>query len=541
MRSHAGIAHRHVGAGLRARARADVIHPARFLLVLGLLAACSEAPAPEPTPAAYWPTEAWRTSTPEAQGMDSEELLAMLDFIQEGEHNIHSVVIVRNGYLVLDAHWYPFNGEIRHELRSGSKSVVSALIGIAIDEGYIEGIDQPVLDFFPERTIANLDALKEAMAVEDLLTMRSGFDVTMLTVPEEPDWTQVALDQPMAHAPGTYFYYNPSVTYLLSAIIQNATGMTTLEFARQRLFEPLGISDAYWQSDPMGIALGFSGLSLTPHDMARIGYLYLNEGIWEGEQIVPSEWVEESTRVHVSANDPAEWWPDGGADGYGYQWWVRDSGIYSAEGYGAQRIYVIPDLEMVVVLTAALHANDYETPNALLDYAIESVESSGPLPEHPEAAEQLAARVRALAQPEPEPVPPLPELAEGISNQRYRLGANTLRLYSFRLHFQGEEALMTLSFEDGESLDLPIGLDNVYRITPDVERFTSLFEGIGAPNPIALRGGWTDQTTFVFQIVNLGAPEYYTFIIVFSDGLVSIGIAESVSGWTEIVRGWNEE
>ncbi len=538
------IPNRHTGAGLHAHLTVNAVNPARCLLMLGILiwlTACSETPAPELAPAAYWPTEEWRTSTPEAQGMNSEVLLAMLDFIQEENHDIHSVVVVRNGYLVLDAYWYPFTEEIRHELRSASKSVISALIGIAIDEGYIESIDQPVLDFFPERTIENMDAFKEAMTVEDLLTMRSGFDITMVTVPEEPDWVQLTLDQPMAHEPGTHFTYSPSVTYLLSAIIQNATGMGTFDYAQQRLFEPLGISDAYWQTDPMGTALGFSGLSLTPHDMARIGYLYLHDGVWVGEQIIPSGWVEESTRAHVSASDPAEWWPDIGASGYGYQWWIRDSGIYSAEGYGAQRIYVIPDSEMVVVFTGALHANDSETPNALLDYVLRSAESSDPLPDNPEATEQLAARVRALAQPESEPIPPLPEIAEAISGQRYRLEANTLRLYSFRLHFQGEEALIAISFEDGDTLELPIGLDNVYRLTPDVEHFTRLFEGIGAPNPIALRGGWTDQATFVFQIVNVGAPENYTFLMIFSDESVSMGVAESVSGWAEIIRGWHEE
>ena len=514
------------------------------LLALGifiLLAACSEAPpSPAPAPDAYWPGEEWRTSTPEAQGMDPEVLLEMLNFIQAEGHNVHSVVVVRNGYLVLDAYWYPFNENTLHELRSCSKSVISALIGIAIDEGYIEGVDQPVLGLFPERTIENPDALREAMTVEDLLTMRSGFEVTMAEVPSEPDWVGLALNQPMAQEPGTRFYYSPSVTYLLSAIIQNATGMSTFDFAQQHLFEPLGISDAYWQSDPMGIALGFSGLSLTPHDMARIGYLYLNDGVWEGEQVISSEWVEESTRVHVSAADQAEWWPDIGASGYGYQWWVRDSGMYSAEGYGAQRIYVIPDLEMIVVFTAALYANDFETPNALLDYVIRSADSEAPLPDNPEAAAQLSARVQALAQPEPHPIPPLPEIAESISGQRYRLGANTLQLHAFRLYFQGDEAAIDVAFDDGEDLEMPIGLDNVYRITPDVARFSTLLQGAATPNPIALRGEWNDPDTFEFHLVNLGAPENYTFRMTFTEGFVTIEVADLVSGWSETIRGWRE-
>jgi CubicO group peptidase (beta-lactamase class C family) len=195
----------------------------------------------------------------------------------------------------------------------------------------------------------------------------------------------------MAAAPGAAFNYSSGVSHLLSAIIQEATGMRTFSFAREYLFEPLGISRVHWPSDPHGIAFGGGGLWLTPRDMARFGQLYLQGGVWGGKQVVPAEWVEASISRQVNAH--------GAAPYYGYQWWVRSSGTYAAHGYRGKRIFVIPDLEMVVVFTADLSGN---APSVILsNFIIPAARSPEPLPENPEGVALLEARVNEIQQSGP--------------------------------------------------------------------------------------------------------------------------------------------
>jgi len=379
-----------------------------FLLLcvaVALAAGCAGATpmlAPTPTPerAAYWPSEGWRKATPEEQGMDSGILTKMLDIIQEHEYEIDSVSIIRNGHIVLDATVHPFRPGSRHVVHSCAKSIISALIGIAIDRGYIEDVEQPILAFFPERSAANLDPRKEAITLEHVLTMSTGLACRdsylyrwdgLNQMRQNQDWVQFMLDLPMSEAPGTRFEYCNGASFLLSAIIKETTGMNALAFAKTHLFGPLGISEVVWPSNPRGITIGWGELRMLPHDMARIGYLYLNEGLWDGRQVVSSAWVEASTRRYISATL---------MDGYGYQWWVDSSGVYMALGYAGQFIFVVPDKEMLVVFTSDLSESDFYVPRNLLnDFIIPAARSSERLPEDPDDVGLLESRIEALANP----------------------------------------------------------------------------------------------------------------------------------------------
>ncbi|MCJ7622064.1 MAG: beta-lactamase family protein, partial [Anaerolineaceae bacterium] len=260
-----------------------------------------------PDPAAS-PTGSWETSTPEEQGMDSALLAEMLAEVEAEGHEIDSIMVVRNGYMVLDAYIDPFQAGSKHIIHSCTKSIVSALIGIAIEEGHIQGLEQPILDIFPGRTPAILDERKEAMTLKDVLTMSTGFDCKdsylygwqgLRELRNSDDWVQFVLDMPMRDEPGTRFEYCNSGSFLLSAILSETTGMSALEYAQKSLFGPLGISDVTWPENPQGINIGWGELHMLPHDMAKIGYLYLNAGMWAEEQIVPRDWIEESTRKHI--------------------------------------------------------------------------------------------------------------------------------------------------------------------------------------------------------------------------------------------------
>jgi CubicO group peptidase (beta-lactamase class C family) len=390
------------------RGRSSQIRCRSFLLLCGiliLLTGCNQAAATQ-TPdipqesVVDWPTQGWQTSAPEAQGMDSGVLAAMLEEIQRQGHNIDSVTVIRNGILVVDAAIYPYKQDAKHIIHSCTKSIVSALIGIAIEQGFIEDVQTPVLDFFPDRSIENIDENKRKMTLENLLTMTSGLNCMdsylyrwsgLNEMRASSDWIQFMLDLPMAETPGTKFEYCNGASFLLSAIITETTGISAREFADEHLFGPLGISDVTWPTNPQGINIGWGELRMRPQDLAKIGYLYVRGGEWDGEQIVPSSWVEESTRKHISGTLE---------DGYGYQWWVDDSGIFMAVGYAGQFIFVVPEKELVVVFTSDLSDRDFYVPQVLLiDYIIPAVLSSEPVPNDLEAEASLRMQIEELAKP----------------------------------------------------------------------------------------------------------------------------------------------
>jgi len=251
-----------------------------------MIAAPTQSP---PDQAAPWPTEEWQYSTPIDQGMSIRTLNEFFDAVNR---YVDSVLVIRNGYIVFEQNSANFVIDSKHHLFSATKSVLSMLIGIAIDKGYIKGVDQRVLDFFPDRTILNLDERKEALTLKHLLTMSSGFDCPDLgneTVGQlmgSWDWDQFALDLPMSGNPGDSYQYCNANTHLLSTILTKATGMSALDFAHEHLFGPLGITDVRWDSDhsDRGRSIGFTGLWMSPQDLAKLGLLYLEGGVWEDEQ-----------------------------------------------------------------------------------------------------------------------------------------------------------------------------------------------------------------------------------------------------------------
>jgi CubicO group peptidase (beta-lactamase class C family) len=348
-------------------------------------------------------TDEWQFSTPEAQGMQSGMLVDMMAHITHRGFMIDSLLIVRNGHIVMDTYFAPFKQGNKHGIYSCTKSVISALIGIAIDKGYIKSVHQPIIDFFPEAVFANADDLKKSITIEDLLMMASGLQCRdsylylwqgLMEMRSSDNWAQYVLDLPMEGPPGEKFEYCNGVSHLLSVIIQNATHMRTLAFARQHLFGPLGITDIGWETSPQGVDIGYGEMRLQPHDMAKFGWLYLQMGRWGNQQIVPSDWVARSTRRHIDATL---------FDYYGYQWWGDDDGYYMAVGYKGQRIFVVPPKNMVVVFTGDLTGGDGLISKALLDaYIISAAATDQSLPANPEAHDRLQQLISSVATEPPE-------------------------------------------------------------------------------------------------------------------------------------------
>ena len=316
------------------------------------------AASPEHRP--YWPTQEWQVTTPEKQGMDSAILDRISGYVKDSGFEVNSVIVIRHGYIVYEKYFRePWNKDRVHNIYSCTKSIMSSLVGIAVQQGKIKSFNDKLMDYFPNRTIKNLDERKKSITLLNLMTMKAGFDWPERTYPytdprniiiqahRSNDTIQFVLDRPMAAQPGTIWVYNGGGSQIFSAIVTNKTGMSTLEFARENLFNSLGITKLNWRTDQKGIYDAGGGLSMTPRDMAKYGYLILNRGAWEGKQIIPADFVAESVKTQTTFNANS---------GYGYQsWWtVPLDGYYYAAGIRGQRIYVLEKLDMVVVTTGNL-------------------------------------------------------------------------------------------------------------------------------------------------------------------------------------------
>jgi CubicO group peptidase (beta-lactamase class C family) len=463
----------------------------------------------------YWPTGGWRSSSPEAQGMDSVKLAEALKYAATRKVPIHNLLIIRNGYVVLDANFYPYQAGQLHDGASMTKSITSTLIGIAMGQHKLTGVNQPVVSLFPQRTIANRDPQKERITIGNLLTMTSGLDcrfgsgeITLREMMQSRDWIQFMLDLPMAAEPGSKYEYCSGGMHLLSGIISKATGIDALEFARREMFQPLGISQVAWPADPNGVTYGWGDLHLQPRDWAKIGYLWLHNGRWENRQIIPADWMQAAAQVHSRA----PW-----GDEYGYGFWIypdRKPPIYEANGRGGQRLTVVPALNLVVVFTGG----GFE-PGDIGNFIGQSIKSDKPLPENPVGVTGLARGISDAARPpETQSVAAQGSIAKAISGKTYQLENNPAGLKSLSVTFSpGNEALIRLDFLDGRREQRPVGLDGVPRLSPG-GRF-----GL----PVAITGAWESDDTFVLNYDEVANINSYRFRLTFSGESVSVGLKEA--------------
>ncbi len=295
----------------------------------------------------------WSITTPEEQGMNSSRLDTIDLWIKEKDvySQITSMLVIRHGTLVYEKYYNDYTLTETHQIYSITKSIISTLIGLAIEQGYINSIDDKVLDFFPGITFSNMNTNKEEMAIKHLLTMTSGLDWhedwsngipdLFYQLKNSTDPLKLILDTPMEGAPGTIYNYHQASGHLLSLIIQKATGNTTLSFAQKYLFGPIGIdsSDYTWETDKQGVVFGNTGIEIAPRNLAKFGQLFLNKGTWNNNQIIPLEWHKASTK------DQGNY--------LGYLWWIDffPKGYY-AQGYLGQILHVSTENDMVVVFTS---------------------------------------------------------------------------------------------------------------------------------------------------------------------------------------------
>jgi CubicO group peptidase (beta-lactamase class C family) len=486
-----GLVQKRRSAGLR-------IALGAFVLVTAMCCAAIQAQtSAEPV----WPTKQWQTSTPEEQGMDSAALAKLVEF--GTTRSFDSLLIARHGKIVLDAYYAPYTADVPHVINSATKAVIGTLIAVARKDGLLDGFDHPMLDFFRDRDIANLDDRKKAITIQTLLDMTSGIDWkepldgrpdSAIEMGRSPDWVKFILDRPMSSAPGNIFNYNSGNPHLLSAILTKLTGNNAQDYAQEKLFGPLGIENVVWRHDPQGVSIGGFGLALHPRDVAKIGYLYLRNGQWEEKSLFPPGWIDRTSHAVVNMNEFFE--PE---LRYSNLFWaLPKKQVYMAVGYHCQMIMVFPERDIVAVTTT----RDFCPFSRMADFISGAVQSEAELPPNPTGASLLANAIREVSNEKPPEMAPVPEMASRVSGKTYKFLGNPLGVKSLSLTFDDPNPHYGLEIYDQDPTKPSrkfvgqLGMDGLYRTSgPSV---------FGANS---MKGKWSDDHTLVIDRQMLGMGE----------------------------------
>ena len=479
-------------------------------------AACVAQPAP-PAVEFHWPV-----STPEAQGLSSQ---AMAELVGNGAANsMDSLLVIRHGSIVTEATYAPFRPGMKHAVNSVTKAVVGTLAGIAHEQGTLGSLDQTLGDLFAGSELPAADAAKRSVTLGQLLTMTSGLawqeplteDVprSLLEMRRSPDWVGYVLSRPMATAPGTTFNYDSGTWQLLMAVLRRKTATDPEEFARAKLFRPMDIADIDWLRDPQGLPAGGFGLAMHPRDMAKIGWLYLRGGEWQGQRLVPHEWIDEvvhaSVDMHLHA-DPAFRYANG--------WWVLpDRHAYLAVGFLRQLIVVLPDLDMVVVATGKRHYPLVEFIDRLRAAALHDAATS----QTADGSRALALALRQASTEVASAVLPASAKAGAISGRTYRMADNPFGLRSVRLTLDEESSRFDVQLADPTAADgvvtvsAPVGLRGVFGSAPEP-----------SAQPVVAKGTWLDRDTFELTTQSIAEGVVRTFRLTYRDDGVDLLLTDN--------------
>lgn len=470
------------------------------------------------------PTTPLPRSTPEAQGVASSAITEFIDQVNKNIQHLHSFMLLRHGVVITEGWWHPYQSDLPHMLFSLSKSFTSTAVGMAISEGLLT-VDDPVLMFFPEDAPRRISTNLASMTVQHLLSMSTGhsLDTTdRVLLSRNPFKTFLSI--PIEHKPGTFFVYNTAASFMLAAIIQKLTGQTLIEYLTPRLFEPLGIEGATWDSHPNGINFGGFGLHLKTEDIARFGQLYLQRGCWNGQQLIPEAWVAEATVKHSdnSANQTADW-----QSGYGYQFWIcQPPGVYRGDGAFGQFCVVMPEQKAVLAMTGGM-AEMQPVLDLAWDCLLPAMKEST-LPENFKANQSLVQAMKELSIQPPKGNTIPSSVENSISCKTWFFKPNPLKLETLHLDFASNTLIYHLlgSAPQGGSHALSFGRSewaqgvsflgiDLYRTPVSIKAVTS--------------GAWKTASTFALTICLYETPYILTLSFSFLNEEVRVKYQANVS------------
>jgi CubicO group peptidase (beta-lactamase class C family) len=462
-------------------------------------------------------------STPEAEGLSSEVITSFIGALEQEIDAPHSLMIVKNGKVVTEAWWDPYNAQTPHELWSLSKSFTSTAIGFAVQEGLLS-IDDLVISFFPDKIPENPDWQLKQLRVKDLLTMTTGHNKEPFPADTDDDWVKTFLDSELPYLPGTHFMYNTPATYMLSAIIHKISGEKLIDYLYPRLFEPLQIEKPQWEMDPKGINTGGWGLHLKTEDIAKFGQFYLQKGKWNGSQLLFQDWITMATSKQVSngSNPDNDW-----MQGYGFQFWRSRYNTYRGDGAMGQFCLVFPDQDTVVAITSGTN-NMGEIMQLTWDIIL-PVLKEGKIPRNDQALLALQKKIASLK---------IKAVEGQMTNRQQKKWLNK------EFHFdENDQGIKTISFKtQNKEYSVQIKMEGGIQIIPFGQQryikakvkghlpYSRIRRSSLIPESslryiknktIASNGAWTDENEFHLRVYLYETPARMNYKFKFSDdGLI---------------------
>lgn len=438
-------------------------------------------------------------SVPEKEGVSSAVLLRFLEAVEKSGIDPHSFMLVRHGKVVAEGWWSPFRAVDRQNQHSVSKAVLSLAIGLAVQEKKLS-VDDRVVSFFPEKLPDSIPPYLQELRIRDLLTMTVGQDPAPAFTRDDLDWVGAFLTTPLRDRPGSRFLYNTYASYLLSAVLQRVTGQPVVDYLGPRLFEPLDIRDAVWENGASDINAGGWGLRIRTEDMAKLGQLYLQQGSWNGRQLLPAAWIEEATASHIlqhpdwpaARRDSSDW-----EQGYGYQLWRSRHDSFRADGAYGQFMLILPEADAVVVMTARNTGDPQRQLNLVWDYLLPAFRPAS-LPENSGNDQALRRKLETLHTGLPEGIASF--AGENTPERTYRFTDNAASVHRMSYRIWNKTCYLTLQ---GKNAGYPIVLGwkkwrygKTMRPNPYFSSLRRFSDGL-LPSEVAGMYYWKDADTLV--------------------------------------------
>lgn len=451
-------------------------------------------------------------STPEQQGVLSSDVLTFIEDVDSNVDTMNSFMLVRHGHVVAETWWAPYDAETPHVLYSLSKSLTSTAVGLAIHEGKLN-INDEVLKFFPDDVPAEPSANLKAMRVRDLLRMTTGHQTEPPTWRDDPDsplkgatWTKKFYSHPVNFKPGTLFVYNTSATYMQSAIVQKVSGMTVRDYLVPRLFEPLGIATPIWFASPEGVSAGGFGLNLRTEDLAKFGQLYLQNGEWNGRQLIPAVWIKQATTRQTSnGSDPNSDW----SQGYCFQFWRSRHNSYRGDGAFGQYLLVLPEQDAVIIITSGVK-NMQDVMNRVWDKLLPAMKPEA-LPNNADAAANLQSKLKSLTLKKPSGNSTSP-LASEISGKWFEFPENDRGIKAVSLDLTADSPTFTVRTAAGE-IKTQLGFGSWQKTRSGFASGMDRFISVPENTLIAASGAWDEKNVLTIKLVACETPFYATLTL----------------------------